>query len=63
MSKFRIKEKEYDNHTEYWVEKAVTLFGFTLWWSRTTISYFSKFEHAAKHLADKHCDTQITSYY
>lgn len=48
----RIVEERTRHSTKYWVEKAVTLFGFILWWSRTTISYFSSYEHAKQEYED-----------
>lgn len=48
----RIVEEYYPNSKQFWVEKAVTVFGFVLWWSRTTISYFSSFHQAREHYED-----------
>lgn len=50
---YRIKEIKYKNHTEYWCEKSIRLFGIHIFWEKTTISYYSKFEYAKKDLENR----------
>jgi len=63
MPEYRIKEINYKHHTEYWVEKRFTLLGLTLWWSKTTIPYFSRFGDAVRHLEDERNGPEFTFYH
>jgi hypothetical protein len=51
--RYRVREIKYENHTEYWCEKSIRLFGIHIFWDKTTISYHSKFEYAKKDLEDR----------
>lgn len=50
--RIRIKKVVYKNHTEHWVQKSIRLFGVHLFWSNTTISYYTDYKNAELAMED-----------
>jgi hypothetical protein len=59
---YRIKEVQYKNHTEFWVQKSKRILGIHLFWDNTTIAYFREFESAQKELEDVVSPKNIIHY-
>ena len=51
--RYRIKEIKCQNHTEYWVEESIRIFGIHLFWNETTSSYHRTLEYAKRDLEDR----------
>jgi phage-related protein len=47
---YRINEKVFSSHKEYWIEKSVQLLGIHLFWKKTSKNYYDNLAKAKQKL-------------